>query len=177
MNKRVISFVLAAAIALPVGGCIPKHLGGINGVILLQVYVLMKILGVAKTAPHHTVKPTLSVDLKADVSGVPTGAYDITLGTYGHFIGTQKIVNQRFATVTAKDTPDLIATVAAMVKDALGGENVTITKATAKVSTHETPFGVKAAFSAKITFSGTVTSGPDAGGTFKNATMKAKGTY
>lgn len=98
------------------------------------------------------------------MQGLPTGGYDVTIGMgrYGHYTGTQKIVNQRFATVKDPGSDALKAALTTLVGDVFG-QTVTITKASAKVATHETPGGVQGVFKATLKFEGTVTSGPDTG--------------
>jgi len=161
MRRRAVGVLLVCGVLLSLGGCYPKRYTG-NVAIDFFLYVFGAPQKAAKPV-RFTAHPTIQVD--GTVQGLPTGGFEMTIGTagrYGHFTGSQKIVNQRFATVKDKGSDALKAAMTNLVEDVYG-QTVTITKATAKVATHETPGGVQGVYTATLTFEGTITSGPDMG--------------
>lgn len=168
MARRFLSIVLCLVLTLPMSGCLDMVLreSGVLGLFM----VLISGGGGYSYKSVDKVESDVDVDIVADVGGL-SGTYEVTLsdpggGDFGTFTGTGTVKRGRFVTLKAKDTPELLATVEALAEKALG-EQVTITRAKAKVKTWQAPGGVEAGFKAKVKFKGTVDSGPNAGGKIK----------
>jgi hypothetical protein len=180
MRRSIVGLVFVAAGALSTGGCYPKGFGDVSVFFMTLLGATPKSLGTKKAV--KPLKATLDVNVSGKVGGLTGGLglgpgdYQVTLGSYGSFSGNTKIHNQRFATVKDSGSAGLISAVEGMIADGFGATDVVITKASAKISAHETPGGVKAVYSGKITFQGTATIGSQVGEKIKG-TIKAGHTY
>ena len=107
------------------------------------------------------------VNVTASVSiGGLDGTYDVTLGPYGQFTGTAKIVGKKGAKLVDEGSPELLAAVQGMLLDTLQSD-VTVSEARAKISGKQTTGGVNKRYKGKIKFKGTLASGPNAGANVK----------
>jgi hypothetical protein len=112
-------------------------------------------------------KLTGQLEIPATVTiGGLSGTYDVTLGTYGQFAGSAKVVGKKGAKLVVEDTPELLAAVHGMLLDALATD-VTVSEAKAKVSGKQTTGGVNKRYKGKIKFKGTIATGNDAGAEVK----------
>jgi hypothetical protein len=157
MDRRVVA-ALGLFAAVPLGGCDPKALLAMS-----PLEIEMKIAD-GDFYPYKgkatKTETTLDCEIDAEVGGLD-GTYTITLnnpegGTFGSFTGTAVVKKGRIATVVAKDTPELMDAVEAMVFAATG-ESITVEKAKAKVKGSQVTGGIEPTYKAKITFSGVTT--------------------
>lgn len=166
--------VLGLVAALPLAGCLEFFLIFYG----ITCTYTMALTG-GYTPPYKAatrMEGTLSLDISADVGGL-AGTYDVTVSEtegpeFGSFTGTGTVKRGRFVTIKDSGSPELLATVDAMVQRATG-EQVTITSAKAKVKSWQQPGGVAAGFAAKVKYKGTVDSGPDAGKRIKGGKFQA----
>jgi hypothetical protein len=177
MNRRIAAAVALAA-ALPLGGCFDKEIAERNPLgIFMRVLAGDFVIAYAKASKVET---ELEVDIVADVGGLD-GTYSITLdnpegGTFGTFSGTGVVKRGRFVKIVDTGSPELLATVEAIVETTIG-QDVTIEKAKGKVSAFQTPGGVEAVFKAKITFSGFTVGGELDGVKIRGGKILAGETY
>lgn len=130
------------------------------------------VTGVAVPQAKTKLTSELTVPATVTIGGL-SGTYDVTLGTYGRFTGTARIIGQRGAKLTDDGSPGLLAAVHGIVLDGLATD-VTVTEAKATINGKQTTGGVKKKYKAKIKFTGTVASGADAGVAVKGK-ISAKG--
>ncbi|HWP67349.1 MAG TPA: hypothetical protein VNO26_15745 [Candidatus Limnocylindria bacterium] len=133
--------------------------------------VLMLVLGDALPEPVVLPRKAQKLEGQANVTasvaiGGLDGTYDVTLGPYGRFAGTAKVVGKKGAKLVVKDSPELLAAVQGIVLDTLGVD-VTVSGAKGKVVGKQTTGGVNKRYKGKIKFKGTVASGLSAGARVK----------
>ncbi|MCK6479580.1 MAG: hypothetical protein HUU06_05105 [Planctomycetaceae bacterium] len=182
MKKRAACAALVAALALPFAGCGERTLKEV-GVLGFLMKVLAGDVTPDKGAKAWKATPyeeTLDVQIDAEVGGL-SGEYAVTLsevegGTFGTFSGTGVIKKGRFVTIKDNGTEGLKATVAAIASRVLD-QDVTILKAKAKVTANQEPGAVAANWKATVKFSGTVDSGPQAGGKIKGGKITQEGSH
>jgi hypothetical protein len=160
MDRRYVA-ALGLLSAVPLGGCDPRELFTMSPLAIEMRIAEGGFYNYAKATPFEA---TLDVEIGAVVGGVD-GTYTVTLddpegGTFGTFTGTGVVKRGRFVTIKAKDTPELLATVEALV-EAAHGQDITLTKAKATVKANQSIGGVDPTFKAKITFAGTMTGSGD----------------
>ncbi len=175
--KRMLKCALVVALVVPLSGCFPK---GMNYK-LVRLYMIMRILysgfpwGPAKGSTK--IDTSVDVDITADVGGLD-GTYDVTVsipgeGDIGTFTGTGTVKGGRFVAIKDDGSQELLDIVDALA-ERVTGEDVTVTKAKAKVKAWQTPGGVEAGFKAKISWQGTIDSGPAAGKAIKGGKITAE---
>lgn len=179
MRGRAFALLAVAGLLLPLGGCVPG-----DWLEAMQIAIFGQILypngGPGPYAKGTPLEESITADVTANFGGLD-GTYDITIddpdgGTFGSFSGTGTVKRERFVTLKDNESEGLYSTVAAMLGKALDGESVDLTKAKAKVTAYQTPGGVEKHFKLKISFAGTITSGPSAGNTVKGK-MTSEGQF
>lgn len=148
-------------------GCVP-FTGSHPFDILLAIFVGATPQGypeVVARAKGQKLEGQLAVTASVTIGGL-SGQYDVTLGPYGQFVGTAKIVGKKGAKLVVEDDPGLVAAVQGMLLDALEAD-VTVSEAKAKISGKQTTGGVKKRYKGKIKFKGTMASGASAGAKVK----------
>lgn len=175
--KRMLKCALVAALVVPLSGCYPK---GVNYE-LVRLYMIMKILypdfGGGPAKGSTKIDTSVDVDISADVGGLD-GTYDVTVsipgeGAIGTFTGTGTVKGGRFVTIKDDGSQELLDIVDTLA-ERVTGVAVTVTSAKAKVKAWQTPGGVEAGFRAKISWQGTVDSGPAAGQAIKGGKITAE---
>src|SRR5688572_2481501 len=172
MRRRLVSVSLVCLTALSLTACINKILKEVGP--LGYIFLFFQGPVIADAKPAKAPKPvrvegSVDVTMDAQIDGVPTGGYDITLTRtsdsvlLGRFTGTAKIKRQRFVKFTEKDSEELRTTIENILGSGEPGTVFDITKARAVVSAHQTPGGVNAVGKVKITFSGEVVEGEATG--------------
>jgi hypothetical protein len=164
--RRGVGAVVCAAVLS--SGCV--SLDGRAEDVVMDVFMAVfanagpRAISVA-AAKKEKLSAELTVPTEVSIGGL-SGTYDVTLGTYGGFSGTATIVGQKAAKLTDDGSAELLAAVGAIVADALATD-VTVATAKAKITGRQTTGGIKKKYKGKITFAGTVASGPSAGSAVK----------
>ena len=162
--RGVAAFVAACAFG---AGCVPF---GSDRPVIMDVFMAIFASATPKSAALPRGKAQRlegQVEVTASVSiGGLSGTYDVTLGPYGQFTGTAKIVGKKGAKLVDAGSPELLAAVQGMLLDTLDSD-VTVSEAQAKVTGKQTTGGVNKRYKGKIKFKGTLASGPNAGASVK----------
>lgn len=160
----VLAFACTAALA---SGCIPLFDTSRPVVMDVLMFVVAgaeaQLVAPLVAAPAKRQKLTaeLTVETTVTIGGLD-GTYDVTLGPYGHFAGTAKVIGKKRAKLVDDGSPELLAAVHGIVLDALAAD-VTVSEAKAKVSGKQTTGGVHKRYKGRIKFKGTLAAGASVG--------------